>query len=142
MFTPEIITLLGGSILGGLLKLFKAHQENQRHMVDMLAAKQQLADTSRDAAAARGGQGGAMARRAIVICVLFTVFLAPFILAAFIPEVPIFYAYSEEKGGFWFFRASMEKLQFVRLDGFVLLPIHTQMAAAISGFYFGAGIVK
>lgn len=143
MFTPEVITLLGSSLVGGFLKLWKAGQENQRHLLDMALSRAAAEEASREAADKRGGSGGAMARRAMVIAVLFTVFLAPFILSAWFAEVPIFYAYTEAKGtGFWFLRSSLEQLKFVRLDGFVLLPIHTQMASAICGFYFGAGIVK
>jgi hypothetical protein len=142
VFTPEIITMLGGSLLGVLLKLWKARMENRRHELDLLAAKVGVMDASSDAADKRGGTGGPLARRAMVVVVLFTVFLAPFILAAWFPEVPIFYAYSEAKGGFWFFGSSLDQLKFVRLDGFVLLPIHTQMASAIAGFYFGAGVAK
>jgi hypothetical protein len=143
MFTPEIITMLGGSLLGGLLKIWKARMDNRRHELDLLAAKVGVMDASSDAADKRGGTGGPLARRFMVIVVLFAVFLAPFILAAWFPEVPIFYAYTEANGsGFWFLRSTLEQLKFVRLDGFVLLPIHTQMASAIAGFYFGAGVAK
>jgi hypothetical protein len=139
MFTPEIITLLGSSILGGALKLWSKSMENQRHLLDIAITKGNAADNSHDKGAARGGP---MARRFIVVVCMFTVFLAPFVLAAWFPSVPIFYAYSEAGRGFWFLIPSIESMRFVRLDGFVLLPIHTQMASAIAGFYFGAGIVK
>lgn len=142
MFTPELITLLGGTLLGGILKIFKAKADFQSQLLNVALAKHSAADASADAAARRGGSGGPATRRLIVCVVLFTVFLAPFILSAWLPATPIFYAYSEAKGGFWFFSSGLEKLQFVRLDGFVLLPVHTQMASAIAGFYFGAGIVK
>jgi hypothetical protein len=33
-------------------------------------------------------------------------------------------------------------MHFQEMSGSVILPVHTQMAAAISGFYFGAGLVK
>jgi|GEM_PF-1850273 len=139
MFTPELINLLGGAIFGGLLKLWSKSMDNQRQIVEMAINKQEAKDASHDKASARGGP---MARRFIVIVVMFTVFLAPFVLAALFPQVPIFYAYAEAGRGFWFLIPSVENLKFVRLDGFVLLPIHTQMASAIAGFYFGAGIVK
>jgi hypothetical protein len=38
--------------------------------------------------------------------------------------------------------SAADKLHVVRVDGFTLLPIHTQLAACIAGFYFGAGIAK
>jgi len=40
------------------------------------------------------------------------------------------------------FGTAMEKLKYIRMGGFVILPIHIQMAAAISGYYFGAGAAK
>lgn len=142
MFTAELITLLGGTILGGLLKILKARSDFQAQLLEGALRRQDSVDASRDRAATRSGSGGPITRRIIVCVVLFTVFLAPFILAGWMPETPIFYAYTEARGGFWFLASGVERMQFVRLDGFVLLPIHTQMASAIAGFYFGAGIVK
>jgi hypothetical protein len=86
--------------------------------------------------------GGPMTRRLIVISVLFTVFIAPFILAAFFPHTPVFYAYAEKTRGFWFIFESIDKMHFEQMAGYVILPVHTQMAAAISGFYFGGGLAK
>lgn len=142
MFTPEIINLLAGTLLGGIFKLVAQSQANNQRLLENAIKAHQAADASADLAAKRGGPGGEWTRRLIVVAVLFTVFLAPFILAAFIPEAPIFYAWQESTGGFWFLKAAADKLHVVRVDGFTLLPIHTQMAAAICGFYFGAGIAK
>lgn len=36
------------------------------------------------------------------------------------------------------FGPAMENLEHIRMESFAILPIHTQMAAAISGYYFGA----
>jgi hypothetical protein len=33
-------------------------------------------------------------------------------------------------------------MRFEQMAGYVILPVHTQMAAAISGFYFGGGLAK
>lgn len=139
MFTPELIQFFGSAIFSAVLKLISKNMENHRQIVEMAIQKQTAKDGSHDRAALRGGP---VTRRIIVGVSLFTVFLAPFILAAWKPEVPIFYAYAEAGRGFWFLIPSVEQLKFVRLDGFVLLPIHTQMASVIAGFYFGAGIVK
>lgn len=146
----EVITLAGSTILGGILKLASQWMENQRHMVAMLAEKQKIdqadteaADASADKAAARDGNGGAITRRIITCTVLFTVFIAPVIVAICFPSCPVFFAYNEQATGFWsLFMSAVDKMKFVRIDGFVILPIHTQIASAIAGFYFGAGIVK
>lgn len=44
--------------------------------------------------------------------------------------------------GFWFVFESIDRMRFERMQGYVILPVHTQMAAAISGFYFGGGLAK
>lgn len=41
--------------------------------------------------------------------------------------------------GFWFIFESADQMRFERMQGYVILPVHTQMAAAASGFYFGGG---
>lgn len=144
--TAEVLNLLGGGLLGAGVKLVSVWMENQRAQVELLAKRQELeqraveaADASADRAAGR--DGGAWTRRVIVGCVMFTVFLAPVIVATCFASVPVFYAYSEGSG-WWIFRSAWEQLKFVRLDGFVILPVHTQLASAIAGFYFGAGVVK
>lgn len=72
------------------------------------------------------------------MAVLFTVF----ILAAYFPETPVFYAYAEKTRGFWFIFESIDRMRFEQMTGYVILPVHTQMAAAICGFYFGGGLAK
>ena len=44
--------------------------------------------------------------------------------------------------GFLFLLDSIDKMRFEQMTGYVILPVHTQMAAAISGFYFGGGLAK
>lgn len=143
MFTPEILNLLIGTLVGGIFKLIAQAQANHQRLFENALKAHAAADDSADRAAKRaGGSGGEWTRRLIVLAVLFTVFLAPFILAAWLPKTPIFYAWVESTGGFWFFKSATDKLHVVRVDGFTLLPIHTQLAAIIAGFYFGAGIAK
>ena len=72
----------------------------------------------------------------------FVVFIAPCVLAAFFPQTLVFYAYAEKTRGFWFIFESLDKMRFEHMSCYVILPVHTQMAAAISGFYFGGGLAK
>ena len=78
----------------------------------------------------------------VVVVLMLTTYIVPPILAACFPAVPIFYAWVESTGGFWFMADASDKLHFARVDGFTILPMHTQMVASIIGFYFGAGVAK
>ena len=141
MIPPQVITFLGSSVLGGVMKIWSKKIDNDRLRWEQQQQGEKFKEASRIRAASIGGP---WIRRLIVAAVLFAVFIAPFCAAVFYPEVPIFYAYNEAQGR-WLgglIGPAMEKLKYIEMNGLVVLPIHTQMAAAISGFYFGAGAAK
>ena len=142
MIPTEIITFAVSTAIGAWIKLKSKQMEVQRHQADLWAQKAGVTIDDRQKARDFMPAGGPMTRRIIVVAVLFAVFIAPFILAAFFPETPVFYAYAEKSRGFWFIFESIDRMRFERMTGYVILPVHTQMAAAISGFYFGGGLAK
>ena len=40
------------------------------------------------------------------------------------------------------FLDSVFEMQFQQMTGYVIFPVHTQVAAVIIGFYFGGGLAK
>lgn len=142
MIPTEIITFTVSTAIGAWIKLKSKQMEVQKHQADLWAKQAGVVVEDRINARNYIPPGGPMTRRLIVISVLFTVFIAPFILAAFFPHTPVFYAYAEKTRGFWFIFESLDKMRFEQMSGYVILPVHTQMAAAISGFYFGGGLAK
>lgn len=142
MIPTEIITFTVSTALGAWIKLKSKQMEVQRHQADLWAKQAGVVMDDRAKARDFIPLGGPLTRRIIVAAVLFAVFLAPFLLAAFFPETSVFYAYAEKTRGFWFLFESIDKMYFEPMIGYVILPVHTQMAAAISGFYFGGGLAK
>jgi hypothetical protein len=142
MIPTEIITFTVSTAIGAYIKLKNKQMEAQTHQADLWAKQAGVILDDRTKARDFMPAGGPLTRRIIVVAVLFTVFIAPFILAAFFPQTPVFYAYAEKTRGFWFIFESLDKMRFERMTGYVILPVHTQMAAAISGFYFGGGLAK
>jgi hypothetical protein len=142
MIPTEIITFTVSTAIGAWIKLKSKQMEVQKHHADLWAKQAGVVLEDRINARNYIPPGGPMTRRLIVISVLFTVFIAPFILAAFFPHTPVYYAYAEKTRGFWFIFESLDKMYFEQMAGYVILPVHTQMAAAISGFYFGGGLAK
>jgi hypothetical protein len=142
MIPTEIITFTVSTAIGAWIKLKSKQMEVQKHQADLWAKQAGVVSEDRINARNYIPPGGPLTRRLIVISVLFTVFIAPFILAAFFPHTPVFYAYAEKTRGFWFIFESLDKMHFEQMAGYVILPVHTQMAAAISGFYFGGGLAK
>ncbi|MGC9451664.1 MAG: hypothetical protein ACP5I4_09470 [Oceanipulchritudo sp.] len=142
MIPTEIITFTVSTAIGALIKLKNKQMEVQKHQADLWARQAGMIMDDRQKVRDFMPAGGPLTRRIIVVAVLFAVFIAPFILAAFFPQTPVFYAYAEKSRGFWFIFESLDKMRFEQMTGYVILPVHTQMAAAISGFYFGGGLAK
>ena len=142
MIPTEIITFAASTAIGAWIKLKSKQMETQKHNADLWAQKAGVIVEERANARDFVPPGGPWVRRLIVLSVLFAVFIAPFILAAFFPSTPVFYAYSEKTRGFLFLLESLDKMEFQQMTGYVILPVHTQMASAISGFYFGGGLAK
>ena len=143
MIPAEVLTFATTTGLGAALKLASKKMEMDQQRFDWAAKKENLKEVSRESARKFTPKGGPIIRRAIVFTMLFTVFIAPVILAFF--HLPVVYAYSEEPGRFlWglFGGGGIEKMKFVEMQGMVILPVHVHIASAISGFYFGTAAVK
>jgi len=133
--TPEIIAMLGGGTSGFIMKMIAKQAENQARLFEQTIKKQQTADASADAAAARGGDAGGWIRRFITICVMLAIIAAPFIIAFTDVGVSV-----QKDSTFLFGLFSSQKWETV--TGYVILPEVRQTALAIVGFYFGSSQVK
>ena len=142
MFGPDILLLLITTTGGALLKLWAKKLDGDRQRTELMLANLKVVERSRTAARKYQGPYAAIARFVMVLALVFSVFIAPFLLVVFKPEVPVIYAYLEQTQGFLFFFESFDKLRQMEMHGYVILPIHRQMAAAIFGFYFGGELVR
>ncbi len=143
MIPTEVLTFATTTGLGAALKLMSKKMEIDKQRFEQAIKKEQVKEVSRESARKFIPPGGPIIRRAIVFTMLFTVFIAPVILAFF--HLPVVYAYSEEPGQIlWglFGGGGIEKMKFVEMQGMVILPVHVHIASAISGFYFGTASVK
>ena len=143
MIPTEVLTFASTTGLGAALKLISKKMEIEKQRFEFAMKKEEVKEVSRQSARAFTPTGGPIIRRAIVFTMLFTVFIAPVILAFF--NLPVVYAYSEEPGKFLFGLfggGGIEKMKFVEMQGMVILPVHVHIASAISGFYFGTASVK
>ena len=130
--TPELMAMFGGSVVGFIMKLVAAQQQNQAAQFEMMLKKQELADASADRAEARGG---VWMRRLITTAVLFAIIIVPTVVAFTDVDVAI---QKETNGILGLFRG----VKWEQVSGYVILPEVRQTALAIVGFYFGSSQVK
>ena len=137
----EIITMLGSTILGGLMSLWsqsiKAKQAQQAMLMER--AKFQ-AETVKDAREYENA-GFQWTRRIIALTAIFSIVVFPKVVAVFFPEVSVTVGYTEFRPGF-FFVPEKEVMAWKQMYGLVITPLHTNLVGAIVGMYFGGSLVK
>jgi hypothetical protein len=118
----------------------RAKERSQLYEIALGTKKAEI--ESADAAAARVPvEVGKWVRRAIVVCVLFGVILAPFLLSLIGQSTIV---QIEETGGTFLFGlfGGGTETKFVELDGYLMVPEVRQTLTAIIGFYFGNASAK
>ena len=78
----ELITMIGGAVTGFIFRFMAERAKERARLWEMALGKKKAEDDSADKAAKRVPiDAGKWVRRVIVVCVLFGVILAPFILS-------------------------------------------------------------
>jgi hypothetical protein len=135
-FPFEIITMLGSTLLGGLMSVWaesrKAKAEQQKLLI---ARKQSLDHGLKD-------KGFAWTRRIIALTSIFAIVLLPKLVAVYYPDVNVTVGYTIWNPGFWFFTEGKEVFDWVTFEGLVITQLDTNLVSAIIGMYFGGSLVK
>ena len=137
----EMITMLGSSILGGVMSMWsqsiKAKQEQQK----LLLARGKFQMDEINKARKYDNKGFQWTRRIIALTAVFFIIAYPKLVPVF-TDVTVFLTWTEFTQGFWFL---IEKKEFVmdrEFSGVVITPLDTHLMAAIIGLYFGGSLVK
>lgn len=136
----ELITLIGSSLFGGFLKIWFLNAASRRQeRLYSLQALTVRGDLIREARRYEN-PGFQWTRRIIALMATFFIIAFPKLVSVFCPETAIHYGYPELAGGFWFFSADVEKIQWVSHQGLVITPLDTHLLSAIVGLYFGSSL--
>lgn len=136
--TPEILAVLGGGVAGFIFRLIAVLIEGQQKALAMQIERNNAADASADKAAKRTGKAGEWVRRLIVICVLFAVIVAPFVVSYTGQGVTV---EREQMKGILGYLANLIGVNrggYETVSGYLILPEVRQCVLAIIGFYFGS----
>jgi hypothetical protein len=137
----EMITMLGSSVLGGVMSVWgqsiKAKQEEQK----MLLARAETQMSFVDKARTYENKGFQWTRRIIALTAVFFVIAWPKIVPVFL-DIPVVLTWTEFKPGFLFLIEKKEILMDKAFAGVVITPLDTHLMASIVGLYFGGSLVK
>ena len=139
----EMITMLGSTVLGGVMSIWsqsiKAKQAEQK----MLLARADVQQKGFKEAREYGNEGFQWTRRIIALTAVFAIVLLPKLVPIFQPDMSVIVGYLEFKPAF-FFLPEKEIMKWVTLssNSLVITPLDTNLVAAIIGLYFGGSLVK
>ena len=137
----EMITMLGSSVLGGVMTVWgqsiKAKQAEQK----MLLARGKFQMESIEAARKYENTGFQWTRRIIALTAVFFIIVWPKIVPVFF-DVSVFLTWTELSRGFFFLIEQKEMLVDRKFAGVVITPMDTHLMSAIVGLYFGGSLVK
>ena len=137
----EMITMLGSSLLGGVMSIWgqsiKAKQEEQK----MLLARAETQMSFVDKARTYENKGFQWTRRIIALTAVFFVIAWPKIVPVLL-DIPVILTWTEFKPGFLFLIEKKEVLMDRAFAGVVITPLDTHLMSSIVGLYFGGSLVK
>jgi hypothetical protein len=137
MFSPELISMVGGGLTGFLFKFMAQKSQDQKEMFErLITANKQTTDNQNQAAQRVPLDAGRVVRQIIVLTVLFGAFAAPFILPFF--GIPTFVEVDVKNNEALFgLIPSSAKKAFVEINGFFWTSENREVLLSIVGFYFG-----
>lgn len=142
----ELITMLGSTVLGGVMSIWgqriKAQQEQQKMLMERANFNAKQVALARDAG--KNDKHFAWTRRLIALSAVFSIIVLPKLVAVFYPDVPVLVGYTEMQTGFFknIFGTGQEIVKWQTANGFAITPLDTHIVSAIVGLYFGAGFAK
>lgn len=137
MFSPELLSMLGGGAAGFLFKFMAQKSADQKEMFkQLIEANTQTTKNQNEAVQRVGIDAGRAVRQIIVLTVLFGAFAAPFILPFF--GIPTFVeVVVKDPEGLFGLIPETSKKAFVELNGFFWSSENREILLSIVGFYFG-----
>lgn len=144
-FPLELITMLGSTVLGGVMSIWGQALKSRMEQNKMLLQRAEFRAGAVNTAREHGTKDKhfAWTRRLIALGAVGAIIVLPKVAAIFYPEVGVVVGYTEVQGGFfnWLF-GSPEAVVWKSATGFVITPLDTHIVSAIVGLYFGAGFTK
>ena len=142
MLTAELITTLGGSVAGFVMKLLAIRSQQNNDLMMKALDRDKVAMDATNAAAQRVSvSAGRFVRRAIVLAILFAVVFIPLLA----PMLGLPVVVEGEEGGtsvLWGLISEAPQKIFTEINGVLLIPELRQVLLAIVGFYFGTASAR
>lgn len=140
----EIVTMLGSTLLGGMLKIWGMKQEHEKLRTQALIQLRQTEQEMLVSARTYENKGFQFTRRTLAIMAFLSIIVLPKlvpILGASAGWTDVVYGWTEWHPGFlWMDGQNVTEWKQIS-GGIVITPLDTHVISAIIGLYFGSSTV-
>lgn len=137
----ELITMLGSTILGGVMSLFSKSQESKHERELALIGRYDKEKAERNYIRRSTNKTFSFTRRTIALVSILSIIMLPkiaaLLAAAFDWPLFVTVGYHEVQSGFWFFTDDKDTVTWKEAAGLAITPLDTHLVSAIVGLYFG-----
>lgn len=142
MIPLEIVTLIGSTLVGGVMTLWAKKMDNEKLKHEQTMQAFAAVKEERTEVRSIQAKGFTWTRRFIAITIVLAVFVLPKV-APFL-GLGVVYGWTEWNPGFLFFTDGKDELLWhqVVASNIVLTPLDTHAAMSIIGLYFGGSMAK
>ena len=140
-FPFELITMLGSTLLSGVMSMISQNLKAKQAQQKMLLARGEFQVEAFKAAREYSNEGFQWTRRIIAVLAVLSIVVLPKVAVIFFPDLAVTVGYTQFKPGFLFI-PEKEAMKWIEFTGLVITPLDTNLVAAIIGMYFGGSLVK
>ena len=137
----EMLTMLGSSLLGGMMTIWGQKAKERANQQKMLLARGKFQLDEINKAREFDNKGFQWTRRIIALTAVFFIIAFPKLVPVF-TDVNVVLTWTEFEPGFWFLIDKKEVVMDKVFNGVIITPLDTHLMSAIIGLYFGGSLVK
>ena len=142
MIPMELISMLGSTILGGIMSIMaqkgQAEAERQKMLMQRAGFAAKQTDKARDVKDAHTKH----TRRWIALMCVFSIIVVPIVAPIFV-DIPIYMGYTETVSeGWWIFASDYDVTKWQPMTGIVIGPLQSHTIFSIIGLYFGGSLTR
>ena len=142
MIPMELISMLGSTVLGGVMSIMAQKGQAEQERQKMLMQRADFAAKQTDKARAVSDPHTKHTRRWIALMCVFSIIVVPIIAPIFTDVNVIYQIVTEADSGWWIFGSSYETSVWKEGNSIFITNLQSHTIFSIIGLYFGGSLTR
>ena len=142
MIPMELISMLGSTVLGGVMSIMAQKGQAEAERQKMLMARANFAAKQTDKARAVSDPHTKHTRRWIALMCVFSIIVIPIVAPIFTDVTVAYQIITEMESGWWIFGSSYETSVWKEGNTIFITSLQSHTIFSIIGLYFGGSLTR